>query len=194
MTQMTDFSAARVTGHVLIRDRSSGAILADQHNAIHLENFVLTMARGLADLPTGHIYQMVFGNGASVTTATGEIQYFMPNVSGSGATLYNQTYQKVVDQYNGGDSNPAENAMAISHTTNTSYADLVVTCTLDLDEPAGQDPFDTASSASAYVFDEIGLVASGTSNLLLSHVIFNPVQKALNRVIDVVYTVRLAMA
>jgi len=53
------------------------------------------------------------------------------------------------------------------------------------------------------VFDELGLfayyqdTASGTldieQSLLLSHVIFHPVQKSTNRQIEVVYTVRVQM-
>jgi hypothetical protein len=47
-----------------------------------------------------------------------------------------------------------------------------------------------------FVFDELGLVsfdATGTSGngLLLTHVIFHPVLKSLNRLIQIDYTVRI---
>ena len=44
-----------------------------------------------------------------------------------------------------------------------------------------------------YVFDELGLVGFSTdgSSRLLTHVIFHPVQKSLNRLIQVDYTVRI---
>jgi hypothetical protein len=65
---------------------------------------------------------------------------------------------------------------------------------LDYGEPDGQDAFDTASNAdNLYVFDELGLKsysADGTSRLL-THVIFHPVQKSLNRLIQIDYTVRI---
>ena len=66
---------------------------------------------------------------------------------------------------------------------------------LDYGEPSGQDAFDTASDAeSLYVFDELGLVsqgADGADGRLLTHVIFHPVQKSLNRLIQIDYTVRV---
>ena len=64
---------------------------------------------------------------------------------------------------------------------------------LDYGEPSGQDALDNATgSDSLYVFDELGLVSYATSGTgrLLTHVIF-PVQKSLNRLIQIDYTVRV---
>jgi len=51
---------------------------------------------------------------------------------------------------------------------------------------------------SSYVFDELGLLANiGTNSAgsvvtrLLTHVVFHPVQKSLNRQIQIDYTVRI---
>ena len=56
----------------------------------------------------------------------------------------------------------------------------------------------TCECGSAYVFDELGLLANyGTDSngnvltRLLTHVIFHPVQKSLNRQIQIDYTVRI---
>ena len=71
---------------------------------------------------------------------------------------------------------------------------MFITCLLDYGEPSGQDAFDTASEAdSLYVFDELGLKAYSTDGegRLLTHVIFHPVQKSLNRLIQIDYTVRV---
>jgi hypothetical protein len=65
---------------------------------------------------------------------------------------------------------------------------------LDYGEPTGQEAFDnTTNNNSDFVFDELGLKsysATGQSRLL-THVIFHPVQKSLNRLIQVDYTVRI---
>ena len=70
----------------------------------------------------------------------------------------------------------------------------MTTCLLDYGEPNGQDAVDNATNTEGtYVFDELGLVsynANGTGNLL-THVIFHPVQKSLNRLIQIDYTVRI---
>ena len=83
------------------------------------------------------------------------------------------------------------------------FTDMKITCTLGLNEPSGQDAFDTSSSNDGdFVFDELGLMTyvdgsnattASSSGELLTHVIFHPVQKSLNRIIEVVYTLRIQM-
>jgi hypothetical protein len=71
---------------------------------------------------------------------------------------------------------------------------VFITCLLDYGEPSGQEAFDNTNNANSnYVFDELGLVSyNGTSEgRLLTHVIFHPVQKSLNRLIQIDYTVRI---
>ena len=80
------------------------------------------------------------------------------------------------------------------------YIDILVTCLLDYGEPSGQTTFDNNTALqNQYTFDELGLFGrstDGTSGLsstgpMLTHVIFHPVQKSLNRLIQVDYTVRI---
>ena len=108
--------------------------------------------------------------------------------------MYNQTFSKVVDERSVNNTDPARNKTEIRHVSGTNYTDILVRCLLDYGEPSGQDAFDTAgSNDSLYVFDELGLrsySASGTGRLI-THVIFHPVQKSLNRLIQVDYTVRI---
>jgi hypothetical protein len=185
-----------VEGFVLIRDAETGEILVDKKNAIHYENFSQALAMSLANRSTGFIQEMVFGNGASTVSGTGAITYFPPNDTGATATLYNQTYAKLVNDQNPLNASSANNYIRVNHTANSVYTDIIVTCLLDYNEPAGQEAFDDATSLeSAYVFDEIGLCAYDASgaNVLLTHVIFHPVQKTLNRTIEIRYTVRIYM-
>jgi len=86
--------------------------------------------------------------------------------------------------------------MEVRHVTGTNYSDVFVTCLLDYGDgnDVGQAAFDnTNNNNSSFVFDELGLKSySATGNsLLLTHVIFHPVQKSLNRLIQIDYTVRL---
>lgn len=188
-----------VTGHVTIRDVETGEILVDKDNAINFENFSISLARTLANKPDSWIQEMVFGNGGAKVSETGSITYLPPNVIGETAQLYNQTYRKVVDDQNPYNVNPTKNFITVNHTSGTTYSDVVITCNLDLGEPSGQSAFDTATTLtgtdSTYVFSELGLKsynsAGPNTGRLLTHVIFSPVQKSLNRQIEVVYTIRI---
>ena len=65
---------------------------------------------------------------------------------------------------------------------------------LDYGEPNTQDAFDNSTNTdSTYIFDELGLKSYSTTgnSRLLTHVIFHPVQKSLNRLIQIDYTVRI---
>jgi len=185
-----------IKGHVLITDLSTGEILVDKDNAINYENFSISLARTIANRPDSWIQEMCFGNGGAQVSETGTITYLPPNVVGQTAELYNETYYKVVDDQNPLDLNPTQNYISTSHTDGTTFTDVIVTCTLDLGEPSGQDAFDTATNITGnYVFNELGLKAFSNNGpntgRLLSHVIFSPVQKSLNRQIQIVYTIRI---
>jgi hypothetical protein len=164
---------------------------------IHYENISVAMAQSLADRNLGYIYQMAFGNGGSSVDPTGVITYLPPNTTGQSASLYNQTYQKVVDDNSAADTDPENNKMTVLHTAGNLYTDILVTCLLDYGEPPGQQAFDNSTNFNGeYVFDELGLKSQvGTDSLtdlmLITHVIFHPVQKSLNRQIQIDYTLRI---
>ena len=125
---------------------------------------------------------------------TGIITYLTPNSTGVNASLYNQTYIKVVDDQSANNTDPNRNKIETRHVTGTNYTDILVSTILDYGEPSGQDANDTAQNTSSnFVFDELGLVSySPTGNgKLLTHVIFHPVQKSLNRLIQIDYTLRV---
>ena len=185
----------KIEGFVKITDPVSGEVLVDKKNAIHYENISVAMAQSLADRNLGYIYQMAFGNGGSSVDPTGVITYLPPNTTGQNADLYNQTYQKVVDDNSAADTDPTNNKMTVLHTAGNVYTDILVTCLLDYGEPAEQQAFDNSTNFNGeYVFDELGLKAwnGAADNLrLITHVIFHPVQKSLNRQIQIDYTLRI---
>ena len=181
-------------GHIKISNPETGEVIVDKRNAIHYENMSISLEESLANAGQGTIYQMAFGNGGTSIDPTGIITYLTPNSTGTNASLYNQTFIKVVDDRSVNNTDPARNKIESRHVSGTNYTDIVVSCLLDYGEPSGQDAIDNATNAdSLYVFDELGLVSylpSGQGRLL-THVIFHPVQKSLNRLIQIDYTVRV---
>lgn len=192
--KLNDKSGVAVQGHIKIFDPSSGEVYVDKRNAIHYENMSIALAESLANAGKGAIYEMSFGNGGTSVDPTGIITYLTPNSTGTNASLYNQTFTKVVDDLSTNNTDPVRNKLETRHVSGTNYTDIVVTCLLDYGEPSGQDAFDTATDATSnYVFDELGLKSydpAGTGKLI-THVIFHPVQKSLNRLIQIDYTVRV---
>lgn len=192
--QTKDVTGIHVEGHIKIYDPETQEIYINKRNAIHYENISIAMATSLANAGNGFIYQMGFGNGGTSVDPTGIITYLTPNTTGVNASLYSQTYQKVVNQHSSTNLDPTRNFIETRHTTGNNYTDIFVTCLLDYGEPSGQGAYDTTTSTgSAFVFDELGLQALNTdgSTSLLTHVIFHPVLKSLNRLIQIDYTVRI---
>jgi hypothetical protein len=185
----------KIEGFVKISDPVTKEVFVDKKNAIHYENISVAMAQTLADRNLGYIYQMAFGNGGSSVDPTGVITYLPPNTTGQNADLYNQTYQKVVDDNSAADTDPTNNKMTVLHTAGNVYTDILVQCLLDYGEPAEQQAFDNSTNFNGeFVFDELGLKAwNGAADnfRLITHVIFHPVQKSLNRQIQIDYTLRI---
>lgn len=192
--QSKEVTGVHVEGHIKIWDPVSAEVFINKRNAIHYENMSIALAQSLANSGQGFIYEMAFGNGGTAVDPTGIITYLTPNSTGSNASLYNQTYSKVVDDRSSNNVDPTRNFIEARHVTGTNYTDVFVTCLLDYGEPSGQQAFDNSNdSNSPYIFDELGLKSYSTANqsLLLTHVIFHPVQKSLNRLIQIDYTVRI---
>ena len=194
MTGLNESGSIMVTGHVLIRDHETKEVFVNRRNAIHQENMSVAIAKSLANKTDGPIYTMNFGNGGATVNGLGIITFLPPNVSGATANLYNPTYFEIVDENR---LAPVGNNMVVTHTRNALFSDIIITTVLGFGEPAGQSSFDDATDMEQeFVFDEIGLKtfdADPNAGLLLTHVIFHPVQKSLNRSIEIVYTLRIQM-
>jgi len=185
-----------IKGFVKIYDPETAEVFYDGHNAIHYENFSQALALAVANQQYGWIHDMAFGNGGSAVDSTGVITYLPTNTSGSNSGLYNETYFKTVDTYSNNNLDKTRNKIEIRHIPGTVYTDIFITCTLDYGEPAGQLAFDNSTLINdSFVFDELGLKYwDGTTNnsgKLLTHVVFHPIQKSLNRLIQIDYTIRV---
>jgi len=181
-------------GHIKIWDPQTGEVFQDKRNAIHYENMSVAMVQSLSNQGRGTVYEMAFGNGGTSVDPTGLITYLTTNTIGVNSSLYNQTYRKVVDQNSVENIDPSRNKMEIRHLSGATYSDIFITCLLDFGEPVGQEAFDNSRDLSGtFVFDELGLKSYNPDGegKLLTHVIFHPVQKSLNRLLQIDYTVRV---
>jgi hypothetical protein len=194
--------------HIKIVDLDSNEILVEGSNAIHKEHMSLLLANSLSHGITGYISEMHFGCGGIVAIATdGSITYRKPNIVGANADLHTPTYFKVVDTNDFNNSSNTTNNVTVSHLVGIDYADVVITATLDYEEPLAVDStynlFDSTSDRidpttifnGEFEFNEIGLKTKGTSGLnsgvLLTHFIFHPVQKNIEQRIQIIYTLRV---
>lgn len=183
-----------VQGFLKIFDPETKEIFVDKKNAIHYENISVAIVEALSNQGRGTIYEMSFGTGGTTVDPTGLITYLTPNTIGINSGLYNQTYSKIVDQTSISNADPVRNKMEIRHLSGATYSDIIISCLLDYGEPDGQQAFDNSVNLDDdFVFDEIGLRSyiPGTTGKLLTHVIFHPVQKSLNRLLQIDYTIRI---
>jgi hypothetical protein len=99
-----------------------------------------------------------------------------------------------VDQNAAANADPVRNKMEVRHISGATYSDILISCLLDYGEPIDQEAFDNSADLSGnFVFDELGLKSYNPSGegKLLTHVIFHPVQKSLNRLLQIDYTIRV---
>lgn len=182
----------KIKGHVLIKDKNTGEVLCDKFNAVHPQNMAKVLARGLANEPNQQIFQIALGNGGTYIDSTQSIVYNSPNIVGISADLYNTTYTEVVDD---GNSGVGIGNSVISQAAPSPDISSLVICTIQLsaNEPAGQATTDgvTTNPDSLYTFDELGLKT--IDGLLLSHIVFNPIEKNAQRELIISYTLTVSV-
>lgn len=180
-----------IKGHITISDVETGEILIDKDNQIHYENMSQSLAYSLArQTENFYIASMAFGNGGTSVDPTGVITYLPPNTNTQQSDLYNPTYSKIINQNVSGNTDTEFNKIQVRHLDGEVYTDLLISCRLDYGEPSDQAAFDTAENTDGdYVFDELGI--KNVRGDLLTHVIFHPIQKSLNRQIQIDYTIRI---
>jgi hypothetical protein len=195
-SQPNEHSGLHIQGHIKIFDPETKEVYVNKRNAIHYENFSIGLAQAMSNQGRGFIAEMSFGNGGSRIDSTGIITYLTPNAVGLSADLYSPKYSKNIDASSALNLDPSRNFMEIRHISGTAYTDILVSCLLDFGEPSGQQAFDNSTNVDGdFVFDELGLRSyspeGAGKGMLLTHVIFHPVQKSLNRLLQIDYTVRI---
>jgi hypothetical protein len=190
-----------VKGHVLITDVTdpeNKQVVLDKSNAIHAENMSVAIANSLAantntlGVSLGAISQMKFGNGGTIVLSTGRVTYKKPRVSSLGG-LYSPTYSKNINSNITSGVESDYNSVTVNHIPGQVYTDIICLCTLGLGEPEDQNVSSSTDMEGKYVFDEIGLYTDGDTGIPLSHIIFHPVEKSANRILQIKYTVRIQL-
>ena len=186
----TETLKTTVTGEILIKDSKTGEILVNKKNAVHSENMAKIIARALAKESNGFVHKLALGNQGTYLNASDQIVFKTPNVIGV-QTLYNQTYEEIIDETNL--SCPVGNSVTSASSAPPAITSMVV-CTLELDpaEPGDQAVSDDVPANPLYEFDELGLFSS--DNLLLTHVVFSPIAKTANRGFTITYTLTVSVS
>jgi len=202
----------KAEGFATIRDKLTGEVLFSGKNAVHLGNLSAAIVQALSDENSGFVRYMAFGNGGSLIRETGEIAYRQPNVNNirtPSASLYNETFKKeIIDD----SSNKVTPVLS-----NSTYSDLSILVTLETNEPnLTQQAVDRADALTlttdgytyvgigAAVFDEIAiycgqpniagpLVNNTDDAIMVTHLIFHPIQKSANRALEIEYTIRIQL-
>jgi len=197
-----------VTGHVRITDTKTGEVLCDDHNAIHPRNMAIAIARGLANSPNFQIYKLKLGNQGTYIDGTQQIIFRPPNTTDGAANLYNPTYYEVVDEEN--TAVGAGNSVVYTLIPTTTNTRVIITCVISSNEAInnptdGGDGDPSLDPEGAFFFDELGLFTAGTGvidattgnqtdELLLTHIIFSPIEHTGNREITIVYTLTISVS
>lgn len=186
-----ELAQPKMQGYLKIWDEETGKLLVSSHNDIHYENASFSIAQALAN-KKGWIKEMLFGNGGVKMNALNEYTFLPTNTMGSSATLYNEVYTKIVDQYNTNNADTTNNYMSVSHIDGQLYTDLSINAHLSKGEPSGQNTTNQDGNViSEFSFNEIGLRTY--NGYMITHLVFQPILKASNISLKFQYVIRIAM-
>lgn len=194
-----------VAGHVTITDTHTGEVLLDKANQIHPKNMATAIARGLANSPNYQVFKLKLGRGGTVINATQQIEFRPPTTSGDNADLYDPTYVEVVDETDA--SVGAGNSVVFTNIPGSTSSRVIVTCVISSNEAINNptdlgDGDDQLDPEGTFFFDELGLftkqtdsnLLNGANELMLSHLIFSPIEHTGNRELTIVYTLTISVS
>ena len=206
-----DKSSIKMIGHVQVTDVtdalvnpvydetgaiSNGTMVLDDYNAIHPENMSLAIAQAMSGVVDsggksyGTISEMRFGNGGTVILGNSRVLYKKPKTTSIGG-LYSETFTKNINHNIDTGVDSAFNYVTPYHIPGQIFSDMVCVCTLGLGEPYDQSASSSNSLTGKYVFDELSLYSAAGSPL--THIVFYPVEKSANKVLQIKYTIRIQM-
>lgn len=194
-----------VSGHVLIKDNATGEVLLDKYNAIHPKNMATAIARGLSNTANYQIFKLKLGNQGTYIDGTQQIVFRPPITAGDTADLYNPTYVEVVDDLDVGVG--SGNSVVFTNIPSSTNTRVIVTAVISSNEAVnnptdGGDGDPSLDPEGTYFFDELGLftkqtdtnLLDGVGELMLSHLIFSPIEHTGNRELTVVYTLTISVS
>lgn len=200
-----------VKGHVLISDITTalndpvfgefgeitnGIVELDKSNAIHPENMSLALSNAMSGITGsngknyGAISEMRFGNGGTVIMGNSRVTYRKPRTTAVGG-LYTETYAKKINGNINTGIDTAFNYVTPYHIPGQIFSDIVCVCTLGLNEPADQNASSSTELNGKYAFNELALYTDAGSPL--THIVFYPVEKTANKVLQIKYTIRIQL-
>lgn len=200
-----------VSGHVHISDRGTGEVLVNDYNAIHPKNMATAIARGLSHAANAEIFKMKLGNRGTYINGTQQIVFNPPITTGDTADLYNPTYVEIVDDNPTSGITGVGNSVTFTNIPASTNTRVIVTCVVSANE-AFTNASDTnntgqiegGAGVSPFFFDELGLFTKETSGvstdldpageLMLSHLIFSPIEHTGNRELVIVYTLTISVS
>lgn len=211
---MKDTFQTHVEGHVQIMD-SLGNVLVSKKNAIHPGNMATAIARGLSNAANYQIFKMKLGNQGTYVDSSQQIVFRPANTTGISADLYNPTYVEVIDDKDS--TVGVGNSVTFTNIPNSTSTRVICTCIVspneavnrptdeadtDTADNGGLDGVDSTPTEGQFFFDELGLFTAGSGTpdllnendeLMLSHLIFSPIEHTGNRELTIVYTLTITV-
>lgn len=209
---MKELLKTHVEGHVVVADRATGQVLLDKKNAIHPGNMAIAIARGLANSANHQIFKLKLGNQGTYIDSSQQIVFRPPNTVGQNADLYQATYYEVVDESAVGAG--SGNSVAFTSVPATTSMRVIITCVVSANEAVNRATDDASSATPTpdpgtdaeldpdgqFFFDELGLFTQGSGvysgpynadeadELMLSHLIFSPIEHTGSRELTITYS------
>jgi len=179
---MKSKAGLKIKGHVKIINASTGEVLLDQDNAIHVQNMARIIARGLANEDNSTIFRIALGNEGTFVDVGGNIIFKTPNDGDNGAgweaRLYHEIYSEIVDELDAefltdpgsagldniriggghyldfdGDHGGDPSGVGVISSESGKKSKITIEVYINENEPKGISPFS---------FDELGLYSPGS--------------------------------